>query len=43
MRSNVVAGFYVTARHFEPDAISYAADVLNRMLELGRPEYVRIA
>ena len=25
MRTAAVAGFYVTARHFEPDAISYAA------------------
>ena len=34
--------------HFQTDKrqvteVAIAADVLNRMLELGRPEYVRIA
>src|SRR4051794_26011278 len=27
MRSNAAAGFYVTPRHFEPDAITYAASL----------------
>jgi hypothetical protein len=40
-RCNKVLRFQTDGR--QATEVAIAADVLNRMLELGRPEYVRIA